>query len=372
MELSIIGFSNSGKTTLFNALTGASIPVTPVATLDAKPVEKFVSVPDARIDFLSDLFKPQKTTYSTIRYIDFIGLSRGDNKKNRQVMDLIKDSNAIVNVVRAFKSDSVIHPLETVDYMRDILLFESEMILLDLELVENRISRIEEGEKKGKKANLQEKELLKKCLDYLSNNKPLREVEFSPSEILELRHLQFASIKPLLIVVNVDENTQKEQMLEIEKRIENDFIKNRQMLNVITLCAKIESEIASLDSEERELFLKELNIEKPALNKVIESSYKMLNLISFLTVGEDEVRAWPIKSGTNAQQAAGKIHSDLEKGFIKAEVVSYRDFTEMIKEQGGKLPADYMQTLKSTGRLRLEPRDYIVKDGDIINFRHAT
>ena len=371
MELSIIGFANSGKTTLFNAITGSTIEVSPNITTDTKPVSKLVNVPDSRVDYLSTLFKPLKTTYTTIRCTDFIGITKGDTKKNRMVLNLIKDSDAIVNVVRAFGSEGVIHPLESVDYFRDILLFESEMILMDLELVENRIMRIEEGEKKGKKGNPEERAILDKCYKILSQERPLREIEFSEEELMNMRHLQFASIKPQLIVINVDESTPEPERREMEERVEREFIKGRKNLEVITLSAKVESEISLLSLEERRLFLREMGIERPAFEKVIESSYKLLGLISFLTVGEDEVRAWTIKRGSNAQQAAGQIHSEIAKGLIRAEVVSYDDFKKTIEELGGRLPSNYMEVLKSKNRLRLEPKEYIVKDGDIINFRHA-
>lgn len=371
MELSITGFANSGKTTLFNAITGAGIETSPIVTNDAKPVFKNVDVPDSRIDYLSNLFKPQKTTYTTIKYIDFIGFIKGDTKRNRTIIDLIKDSDAIINVVRGFDSGSVPHPLDSVDYMRDIVLFESELILMDLELVENRLKRIEEGEKKGKKGNPKEIEILKKCYSALSENIPLRDIDFSSDELLDMRHLQFASIKPQLIVVNTDENCSQNEIKEMSEKIRKEFIKDKKNVEVTTLCAKIESEIAQLMPEEREIFLKEMNIERPALSKLIESSYKLLNVISFITVGEDEVRAWTVRKGANAQQSAGRIHSDIEKGFIRAEVVSYLDFVKMIDEAGGKLPSDFLSVLKSKNRLRLENRDYIVNDGDIINFRHA-
>ncbi len=371
MELSITGLSNSGKTTLFNALTGAGIEVSPVITTDTRPVFKSVNVPDDRIDYLSTLFRPQKTTYTTIKYIDFMGFAKGETKRNRQIAELIKDSDAIVNVVRAFESGTVIHPMESVDYMRDIIVFESELILMDMELVENRLTRIEEGEKKGKKANQKEKDILIKCQKALSENRALRELDFSQQELLDMRHLQFVSIKPQLIVVNTDETTDSAGNLKISERVRNEFIKDRKNIEVITLSARVESEISQLPPDERAGFLKEMNIEKPAFYKVIESSYKLLGVISFITVGEDEVRAWTVKNGSNAQQAAGRIHSDIEKGFIRAEVVSYNDFVMMVGESGGRLPSDYMSVLKSKNRLRLETRDYIVKDGDIINFRHA-
>ncbi|MGC8926862.1 MAG: DUF933 domain-containing protein [Myxococcota bacterium] len=371
MELSITGFANSGKTTLFNAITGAGIETSALITNEAKPIFRNVDVPDSRIDYLSGLFKPQKTTYTNIKYIDFIGFIKGDTKRNRAIIDLIKDSDAIVNVVRAFESGAVVHPLESVDYLRDIILFESELILMDLELVENRLNRIQEGEKKGKRGNPREVEILMKCHNILSDDIPLREVDFSSDELIDMRHLQFASIKPELIVINTDENSSKEEMTEITERVKSEFIKNRRNIEVITLCAKIESEIAQLQPDERALFLREMNIDKPALSKLIESSYNLLDVISFITVGEDEVRAWSIRKGSSAQQAAGRIHSDIEQGFIRAEVVSYSDFVRMVEEFGGRLPPDYVGELKSKHRLRLENKDYIVNDGDIINFRHA-
>lgn len=372
MELSIIGLSNSGKTTLFNALTGAGIETSPLITTEFKPIYRSVDVPDSRIDYLSNLFRPQKTTYASIKYIDFMGFVKGETKKNRLIIDQIKDSDAVVHVVRAFESGQVIHPFETVDYMRDINVIESELVLMDLELVENRLERIREGEKKGKKANPREKEILEKCYRALSENRPLREVEFSAQELIDIRHLQFASIKPMLIVVNTDERLTNKDQEEITSKIKSEFIKGRSNLEVIALSAKVESEISELPAEERAEYLRELKVEKPALNKVIESSYKLLGVISFFTVGEDEVRAWTIKNGSNAKEAAGKIHSDIEKGFIRAEVVSYSDFIKTVDENGGRLPSDYISVLKSKNRLRLEGKDYIVNDGDIINFRHST
>jgi GTP-binding protein YchF len=317
-----------------------------------------VRVPDMRIDRLAEIFNPKKITYATVEYIDYIGLTKGDMEQNRKVFDLIKDADAIVHVVRGFDDEAVIHPLGTVDPLRDSETLELEMIFGDLELVDKRLQRMEEGMKRGKKPDETEKRVLSKCKEVLERETPLRDVEFSEDEEKSMRHLQFMSIKPEVIALNVAEdalNTERaeKQVAELLSRYRGRQVK------VISFCGKIEMEIAQLSPDEARAFLDDLGIEEPALNKLIHVSYDLLGLISFLTCGEDEVRAWTIRRGMNAQKAAGKIHSDIERGFIRAEVVSFDDFIA----QGG------MSGARDKGQLRLEGKTYEIRDGDIINFR---
>lgn len=356
MKVSVIGLSNSGKTTVFNALTGQNIETTLYPTTSGEPNRGIVKVPDARIDKLSEIFRPKKTTYATIEYVDYMGMTKGDMEQNRKVFDLIKDADAVVQVVRFFPDDAIIHPLETVDAARDAETIELELIFGDLDLVEKRLERMEQGAKRGKKPNETEKRLLLKCKEYLEKETALRDVQFSDEEKIAMKPLQFLSTKPEVLVLNIG-----------EKDLNTDHIRNLQStlqtrfpsLSVITLCGKIEMEIAQLSAGEKEPFLEELGIDEPASNKLIHTCYAILGLVSFFTVGEDEVKAWTVRKQIHALSAAGKIHSDIERGFIRAEVISFEDF----------ISAGGMQAAKEKGLLRLEGKTYEVKDGDIINFR---
>lgn len=358
MKLAIIGLANSGRTTIFNALTGQNLETTVYASVPSEPHMGVVRVPDERIDRLAEIFRPKKTTYATIEYIDYIGLSKGDMDQNRKVFDLIKDADAVVHVVRGFRDESVVHPHGDVDPVRDAQTLELEMIFGDLELIEKRLERMDQNAKRGKKPDEAEKRLLLKCREALGQDRALRDVEFSDEELRSMRHLQFMSVKPEVVLLNTGENdlnTSKTAALEEELR---GLFPDGKVI-VLSLCGKIEMEIAQLSPEEARGFLDDLGITEPALNRLVRVSYDLLGLISFLTTGEDEVRAWTIQRGLNAQRAAGKIHSDIERGFIRAEVVAYDDFMS----QGGIAGA------RDKGLLRLEGKTYEVKDGDIINFR---
>ncbi len=362
VKLAIIGLSNSGKTTVFNALTGQNLETTIYPTVSGEPNFGVVKVPDYRIDKLVEIYKPKKITYATVEYIDYIGLTKGDVAQNRKVFDLIKDADTIVHVVRAFEDDAVSHPMNEINPLRDIETLELELIFGDIELVEKRLARMEEGAKKGKKPNEAEKKLLLKCKDALEKEIPLRNVSFDDEEQKAMKHLQFISTKPEVVVLNIGEgdlNTDK--ALNFQKDAEKYFDDKgiSKTTKVVSLCGKIEMEIAQLNPDEARAFIDDLGIQEPALNKLIHVSYDLLGLISFLTAGEDEVRAWTIKKGTSAQKAAGKIHSDIERGFIRAEVVGYDDF----------ILCGNMAAARDKGLLRLEGKTYEVKDGDIINFR---
>ena len=278
--------------------------------------------------------------------------------RTKKVSDLIKDVDAIVHVIRGFEDESIVHPLGNVNPARDAETVELEMIFGDLELVEKRLERMEQGQKRGKKPDETEKKILLKCKEVLEKETPLRDIEFSEEEQKTMRNLQFMSIKPVVIVLNVSEKDLNSEETTGTTSGLQKFFKGKQV-KVLNLCGKIEMEIAQLSPEEASAFLDDLGIHEPALNRLIHVSYDLLGLISFLTVGEDEVRAWTVKKGTDAQKAAGKIHSDIERGFIRGEVVSFDDF----------ISNGSMSAARDKGLLRLEGKTYEVKDGDIINFR---
>ena len=365
MKLAIIGLSNSGKTTVFNALTGQNLETTIYPSVSGEPHLGVVKVPDQRIDKLAGIYKPKKVTHATVEYIDYIGLTKGDVEQNRKVFDVVKDADAIVHVVRAFEEDAVSHPLAGVNVIRDIETLELELIFGDLEFVEKRLARMEEGSKRGKKPDEKEKKLLTKCRSALEKDIPLRNIVFDEEEEKAMRPLQFVSTKPEVVVINMGENDLgSDKATNIQKDVEAYLDKDKAVSHItrhaaLSLCGKIEMEIAQLSQEEAAAFLDDLGIQEPALNKLIHVSYDLLGLISFLTVGEDEVRAWTITSGTRAHNAAGKIHSDIERGFIRAEVINYTDF----------IVCGTMHAAKEKGLLRLEGKTYQIKDWDIINFR---
>ena len=366
MKLAIIGLSNSGKTTVFNALTGQNLETTLYPTVSGEPHFGVVKVPDRRVDTLAGIYKPKKVAYATVEYIDYLGLTKGDTEQNRKVFDLIKDADAIVHVVRAFEDEVVSHPLNEINPLKDIETLELELIFGDLEFVEKRLARMEESARKGKKPSEGEKRLLVKCREALEKEIPLRNIHFDEDEERAMKPLQFISIKPEVVVLNIGESDlNTEKVRNIQKDVETFFGSRDKVPSgtrphaSLSLCGKIEMEIAQLSAEEARAFLDDLGIQEPALNKLIHVSYDLLGLISFLTVGEDEVRAWTIQKGTDAHKAAGKIHSDIERGFIRAEVVGYEDF----------IASGTMHAAKEKGLLRLEGKTYQVKDGDIINFR---
>jgi GTP-binding protein YchF len=353
MKIAIAGLSNSGKTTIFNALTGLTLETTVYPTTSGEPHYGVVKVPDERVERLSEIFKPKKTTHSTIEYIDYLGLTKGDPKQNRSVLEFLKDADAVLHVVRAFKDESVVHPLGDIDPIRDVSTLKTELILGDLELVEKRIESMELSAKKGKKPSEAERAALLRCREALEDEKPLREVDFTADDHAAMRHLQFMTLKPEILVLNIAEgDIGSDDVKKLQEKL-------REFGPVAALSGKVEMEISELPADERTAFLEDLGIDEPALNKLIRISYEHVGLISFFTTVGDELRAWAIKKGTDALNAAGKVHSDIQRGFIRAEVVSYDDFMA-----AGSLPA-----AREKGTLRLEGKTYEVKDGDIINFR---
>jgi hypothetical protein len=370
VKIAITGFANSGKTTIFNALTGLNLETTIYPTLASSKPEPHigvVKVPDKRLDRLSSVYKKTKTVYATVEYTDYIGItstsSGGDASQNAKVFNLIKDADAIMHVVRAFENDSVIHPLAEIDPVRDIKAFEIELILEDLELVERRLERIELATKRGERHDGLEKELLLRCKKALEDEVSLRNIAFSNDEKKIISSFQFLSLRPEIIVVNIGErDINSERTRDILQGIDEYLRKIRQdnIPPVIALCGKIEMEIAQLPEDEAGAFLRDFGIEEAAMKKLCRISYESLGLISFFTIGKDEVKAWTIKKGTEALKAAGKVHSDMEKGFIRAEVISFDDFVSSGED---------MVKAREKGLVRLEGKNYIVKDGDIINFK---
>ncbi len=362
MKIAITGLVNSGKTTVFNALTGLGVETTTYATTSGEPHMGMVKVPDERVEKLSEIFKPKKKSPSSVQYIDYLGITKGDQKQNRKVFELVKDSDALVHVVRGFVDEAVVHPLEKVDPLNDISTFETELIFGDLELVERRFKGIEQNKKKGNKpTNPEEEKVLRKCNEAFEAEKPLRDLELTEDELKAVRHLQFMSIKPMIVVLNVAENDlSSEKTASLIKEIEGFYGKGASA-KVLAMSGKVEMEIAEMDDEDRDMFLEDLGIEEPALDRLIRICYEHVGLISFFTVGEDEVKAWAILKGSDALTAAGKIHSDIQRGFIRAETIGYEDFTDKAE---GK-----MTTAKDKGLMRLEGKTHEVQDGDIINFR---
>ena len=370
MKLTITGFSNSGKTTVFNALTGLDLETTTYPTSISAEVEPrigVVKIPDARVDKLSSIYEPKKITFATVEYIDYLGITSaaagGDVSQNIRVFNLIKDADAIVHVVRVFEDESIMHPLGGLNPVRDVASFEDELILGDLELVEKRLEKIGEQEKKGKKQDEADKQLLLKCKKALEQETSLRYIEFDEEEKRLMLPYQFLTTIPEIIVLNINESDiNSDKLNDLRNKIEKYFKEKGKgaVPPVLSFCGKIEMEIAQLPQDEAKDFLDDLGIEEPAMHKLCHVSYDALGLISFFTVGQDEVKAWTIKKGSTAQKAAGKIHSDIERGFIRAETVGFDDFISSDNS---------MVTAKEKGLARLEGKTYPVKDGDIINFK---
>ncbi|MBI4533495.1 MAG: redox-regulated ATPase YchF [Candidatus Melainabacteria bacterium] len=367
MKVGIIGLPSCGKTSVFNALTGGHAQVHAFsASTHTEPNVGIVAVPDWRQDWLNGLYKPKKTTYATIEVVDVAGLVPGQSHKDGfspQLLAHLRQVDALVHVVRAFKDPSVPHPNGSVDAFRDAELLELELILADLSVIERRLEKIDQEiqRKKGleRTESEAEKMLLLEFKEYLINEKPLRQVKLSAEQAKLMRGYTFASQKPLMVVANIDESEINKPDLHTMRKLE-DFAQAKSA-PLLVFCAKIEMEIAQLDESERAEFLTAIGIIEPSRDKLVKAAYELLEVIPFFTVGEDEVKAWTITRGTHAQEAARKIHSDIARGFIRAEVVPF----DALKQCGTWVAA------KDKGLVRLEGKDYVVQDGDCINFRFA-
>lgn len=359
LSCGIVGLPMVGKTTLFNLLTKAGLATSEFMTGKTDTHTHLAQIPDERVDFLARLYKPKKVTYATLEVTDVPGLVRGASQgqgSGNEFLSAVQEVDALIHVVRAFKNDHVLHVEGSLDLIRDLETINLELLFADLQLIEKRISRIQQGKKKGKE-NALELSALEKLQKAFEEEIPLAQIELEEGEKEALKHMRFLTDKPMIIVVNVDE----EQMVSrdySQRQAVHEYAREKG-LPLLEVCLKAEVEIEELDPGDREEFMRELGIEEPGIKRIAKTVYERLGLISFLTVGEDEVKAWTIKKGLTAKQAAGKIHSDMERGFIRAETVSFRDLFEL----------GSMAKVKEKGLARLEGKDYIVQDGDIINFR---
>jgi GTP-binding protein YchF len=361
LRAALIGFPSSGKSTLFQLMTSARD-----APRGKGDVNIGISkVPDARLDRLTAMYNPRKRVPATVEFTDIIAAARTGAQALVDVAGY-KNADALVHVVHAFRDQSVPHPSGSIDPARDAQAMEDELILADLGVAERRLERIDKDAKKGRSAELdKERDLVHRCQAALEEGRPLRALELTGDDLKRLRGFQFLSAKPLLLAINLDEADLGEVGATVEKAAEKSGLTAfcaQAATRAVALCAKIELEISQLEGDDAKAFLSDLGLSESGLDRVIRTSYDLLGYMSFFTVGEDECRAWSIARGTSAQLAAGEIHTDIQRGFIRAEVVAY----DALIARGS------MAACRDHGEVRLEGKEYVVQDGDIINFRFAT
>ena len=361
MKLGIVGLPNVGKSTLFNAITkaGAEAANYPFCTIE--PNVGIVAVPDERVTKLHEIYNSKKTIYATIEFCDIAGLVKGASKGEglgNKFLGHIREVDAIVHVVRCFENDNIVHVEGKINPENDIDTINTELLLSDMEIMERRIQKVEKAAKYDKGA-ISELELLRKINEHISSGKNARTLDITDEEEIEyVKSIGLLSYKPIIYVANVSES-------DVSDYKDNPYVKqvsdiaHAEGAEVVVISCEIEAELSELEEEEKKEYLEELGIKESGLDKLVKASYSLLNLISFLTCGEDEARAWTIVNGTKAPKAAGKIHTDFEKGFIRSETISY----EKLMECGGSMSA-----AKEKGYVRSEGKEYVMKDGDIVNF----
>ncbi len=359
LKCGIIGLPLSGKSTVFNVVTRAGAEVKAYASGKTDPNKAMVNVPDERFDHLVEFFEPKKITPATVEFVDLAGLSRNASKGEgvgNAFLSFVGESDALVHVVRLFENPDVPHPEDTVDPVRDWNIVEMELIFRDLAVIENRLSRLA-AKKKNIPAETAEKDLLERCQTCLLEERPLRELGLSAEELRLLSGFAFVTLKPELLVANLDETQTDDSMSQLEalRRLAHE-----KQIRLVKIFGKMEMELAELPEEEQKEFMGELGIVESGRNRLISEAYALLGLISFFTTGKDEVKAWTLLGGETAVDAAGTIHSDLARGFIRAQVVSYVDFIAHDRS---------LAKCREKGVLRLEGKEYIVADGDMIEIR---
>jgi ribosome-binding ATPase len=362
MKLGIIGLTNVGKTTLFNAITKSHIATNKSLFSTINPNIGIVAVPDERLNRLSEIFKPKKTIPAYIEFVDIAGLvkgaGRGEGMGNKFLVQL-REVDALIHVIRFFEDADVAHVESSLDPVRDMQTINLELIVADLESVEKRLESIEKSSRAIDQKTKMEAEILQKIKLSLENEIPARNIDLSSEETKIIKSLGLLTFKPVIYLANISENNINQDISENQILLDLKQFSEKDNAEMVVVSAKIENELSQLDTEDREMFMNELGISQSGLDQLIRISYRLLGLISFLTAGADEVRAWTIKKGTTAPVAAGKVHSDIERGFIRAETIPYDAFIE----------AGSFVKAKEKGLMRSEGKAYIVNDGDIIDFR---